>query len=455
MKILIDNDAALDDAMAFMYLASCPEIDIVGITIAGTGEAHGPAGAKNMARLCKMFGLDDMPIAYGFPETCSGAGKPFPDWLRTSTDKLLDKLDAPEHPDPNISDAPLALIKECVEDNEELTIIATGPLTNIAKFIQTYPDQAHKISKIVIMGGAVKVPGNIKALDASANNDVAEWNIYADPSAADIVFKSGVPIMLVPLDATNHVLVTREFIARLSLQTHPTLHLCYQLMKSLKDEVGDDMFFKEVYLWDTLAAMFCAQPELAMSNYMPLLMDVEKAQTRLVDQATEGATLIKVATGISVTPQEIFEKLFKVLYEHRQDQLSEIGPDSSPRHLRFYDQSAAKKEQQVQADSSDMIKLKNGTEVPKILAYIICKAIEAMWNGDEFMHCYSLAMHCRDPKNKLSDNTQKKLRQKALIVNDEIPEEVKNIMLCAFEGDGLDMAICSPFLKSASASPKR
>jgi inosine-uridine nucleoside N-ribohydrolase len=244
MKIIFDNDVSSDDVLALIYLMSHPNASIVGITVAATGEAHGPEGATNISDLCYMLGKTDIPIAYGSEKPCDSHGNPFPDFLRKIIDNLFSNMNVPKNPHSKITNSAVELIKKMVESNsEKITILATGPLTNIAEFITKYPHLKEKIEKIVIMGGAINVKGNIQALDSKSTNTVAEWNIYADPKAAEIVFLSQIPITLVPLDATNQVPMTKEFFESLSKkQFQPELKLMYQLLKVIIDEFGMDYF---------------------------------------------------------------------------------------------------------------------------------------------------------------------------------------------------------------------
>jgi inosine-uridine nucleoside N-ribohydrolase len=181
--------------------------------------------------------------------------------------------------------------------DDKVTIIATGPLTNIAEFITTYPRLKDKIQKIVIMGGAIHVKGNIQALDSKSDNTVAEWNIYADPKAAEIVFSSKIPVTLVPLDATNQVPMTEEFYKSLSQQSQPALKLIYQLLKVIVDNYGMEIFINEFYLWDTLSAMICLDPKIAVTEVMSILVNLETAQTKHVEDDPKRSS-IHVATKI-------------------------------------------------------------------------------------------------------------------------------------------------------------
>jgi inosine-uridine nucleoside N-ribohydrolase len=299
VKIIFDNDAASDDVIAFIYLASHPNISIEGITIAGTGEAHGADGARNMADLCYFLRLTNIPIAYGSEKPYDSNGKPFPYFLRKMMDDLFKEMKIPKNPNPDISSSAVMLMKKIISSNhEKITFLATGPLTNIAEFIKAYPYLKNKIEKIVIMGGAIHVKGNIQEVDSQSKNAVAEWNIYADPKAAQIVFSSNIPIILVPLDATNQVPITKDFYKKVSQDDLPNIKLIYRLFKDIVDLIGEDLFFKKFYLWDPLAAIICLDPDVAITKKMAIQMNLETAQIKQVDPSIDSSSIINIATNI-------------------------------------------------------------------------------------------------------------------------------------------------------------
>src|SRR6185503_19334702 len=120
-----------------------------------------------------------------------------------------------------------------------LVVVALGPLTNLAEALLATPQLASKIAMINIMGGALEVEGNLREM-IRIDNPYAEWNTYIDPYAADVVFRSGAPITLVPLDATNQVPLTPEYYARLGAEAvtpaarfvHSTLRRIYPLLRN-------------------------------------------------------------------------------------------------------------------------------------------------------------------------------------------------------------------------------
>lgn len=299
-SVIFDNDAATDDALALILIGNDPAITLKAITVAGTGEAHGRPGAENMAAIANMLGKSDVPVAYGRAQPLSSAAKPFPDKIRTAMDHLLDGSNVKPHPNPQITDNAVSLIRDVVQNShEKVTILATGPLTNIAEFVTQYPALTNKIERIVVMGGAVNVPGNVDALTPEAHNQVSEWNFYTDPVAVQRVFASTIPITLVALDATNQVPMTKKFYDAISREEQPDLQFAHVLLKGWIDRFGVNRFVTDIYMWDALAAMVLLDPAMAETQSMPLVVDITNGRVQVAATYQRDAAKIDVVTKIS------------------------------------------------------------------------------------------------------------------------------------------------------------
>jgi purine nucleosidase len=198
-KIIIDTDPGQDDAVAILLaLASPEEIEVLGIT-AVAGNVPLELTAKNARIVCELAGHTDIPVY-------AGCDRPLNRPLVTA-EHVHGKtgLDGPVLPDPEM---PLTeghavdFIIDTLRAQEPgtVTLCPLGPLTNIATAFQKAPDIVDRVQEIVLMGGAYFEVGNI--------TPAAEFNIYVDPEAADIVFKSGAHIVVMPLDVTHDALVT-------------------------------------------------------------------------------------------------------------------------------------------------------------------------------------------------------------------------------------------------------
>ncbi|MGH1577056.1 nucleoside hydrolase [Planktotalea sp.] len=199
--IIIDTDPGQDDAAAILLaLASPDEINVLGIT-AVAGNVPLPLTQKNARIVCELAGKPDVKVF-------AGCASPMVRKLVTA-EHVHGKtgLDGPTLPDPTMplqSQHGVDFIIETLRERPSgsVTLCPLGPLTNIASALTAAPDIVERVQEIVLMGGAYFEVGNI--------TPAAEFNIYVDPEAADIVFKSGIKITVMPLDVTHKALVTPE-----------------------------------------------------------------------------------------------------------------------------------------------------------------------------------------------------------------------------------------------------
>ncbi|WP_323006802.1 nucleoside hydrolase [Pseudorhodobacter sp.] len=199
-KIIIDTDPGQDDAVAILLaLASPEELEVLGITVVA-GNVPLPLTAKNARIICELAGKPDTLVF-------AGCDAPLKRKLVTA-EHVHGKtgLDGPQLPSPKMalqSKHAVDFIIETLRDEAPgtVTLCPIGPLTNIAEAFLRAPDIMPRVQEIVLMGGAYFEVGNI--------TPTAEFNIYVDPEAAEIVFKSGAPITVMPLDVTHKVLTTQ------------------------------------------------------------------------------------------------------------------------------------------------------------------------------------------------------------------------------------------------------
>ncbi len=209
-RVIIDTDPGIDDALALILALASPELSVEAITTVAGNVEVGQA-ARNACLILDV--IDPHPR----PPVAAGAGRPLKRVLHTAHDyhgkdglgelaRFKDRDGRPRYPEPQRRLAPQdasALIAERVGSAPgEIVLICIGPLTNLATAILAAPDKMAKVKQIVIMGGAIAVPGNV--------TPCAEFNLYVDPDAAEVVFTSGLPITLVPLDVTQQVILTQE-----------------------------------------------------------------------------------------------------------------------------------------------------------------------------------------------------------------------------------------------------
>ncbi|MCR9150324.1 MAG: nucleoside hydrolase [Rhodobacteraceae bacterium] len=198
-KIIIDTDPGQDDAVAILLALASPELDVLGITTVA-GNVPLALTARNARVVCELAGRPDVPVFAGCDAPMQ---RPLVTAEHVHGKTGLDGIDlpAPKMPLQDIHAVEFLVETLRAEPAGAVTLCPLGPLTNIATALARAPDIAPKIAEIVLMGGAYFEVGNI--------TPAAEFNIFVDPEAADIVFRSGINLVVVPLDVTHKALTTR------------------------------------------------------------------------------------------------------------------------------------------------------------------------------------------------------------------------------------------------------
>ncbi|MDR7021090.1 pyrimidine-specific ribonucleoside hydrolase RihA [Aeromonas salmonicida] len=209
LPVILDCDPGHDDAIALILALASPELKVLAVTTSAGNQTQEKT-LNNALRILTLLGRDDIPVAAGAP-------KPLARELIIADNVHGESgLDGPTLPDPAFAPQAmtgLELMAKCLRESPEpVTLVPTGPLTNIALLLAAHPELKPNIARIVLMGGA-----------AGAGNwtPAAEFNIYVDPEAADMVFKSGIPITMCGLDVTHEAQVMDEDIARVRAIANP------------------------------------------------------------------------------------------------------------------------------------------------------------------------------------------------------------------------------------------
>ena len=202
-KIIIDTDPGQDDALAILLALGSPELDVLGITCVA-GNVPLPLTIRNARLVCELAGRRDMRIF-------AGCERPMVRDLVTAEAVHGETgLDGPDWDEPTMPVQDVHAVDWLVEtlmaaEDGEITLCPVGPITNVAMAMIREPRIVSKIGEIVTMGGGYFVGGN--------TTPVAEFNVYVDPHAAAVMYRSGVPIVTMPLDVTHKALMSPEWIA--------------------------------------------------------------------------------------------------------------------------------------------------------------------------------------------------------------------------------------------------
>ncbi|KAM0025683.1 putative inosine nucleosidase [Helianthus debilis subsp. tardiflorus] len=198
-KIIIDTDPGIDDAMAIFLALRSPEVNVIGLTTI-YGNVYTTLATRNALHLLEVAGRTDIPVAEGSHVSYVKATK-----LRVADFVHgVDGLGNQNFPQPKSKSIEKSAAEYLVEQARlypgEITLVALGPLTNIALAIELDPTFTKNIGQIVLLGGAFLVNGNV--------NPASEANIFGDPEAADIVFTCGADVLAIGLNVTHQVILT-------------------------------------------------------------------------------------------------------------------------------------------------------------------------------------------------------------------------------------------------------
>jgi purine nucleosidase len=263
-RIILDTDPGIDDALAILLALASPEIDLAALTVVG-GNCSLTAATRNALDVLALANAAHIPVAAGVtrpllrpplfaPETHGSGGLGYASLPPTPTSPV------DEH-------AIDMLIRELLAAPGEVTLVAVGPLTNVALALRKEPRIIQAVRQVIIMGGALQAAGNVTPL--------AEFNIYADPHAAHIVLHSGMPIVLLPWDITQHVQLTQADIDRLLRTTSPITSFIAEATRFYVEFHLQHFGFAGCSINDPAALALVFLPDMA--RLQPVFVDVEIA----------------------------------------------------------------------------------------------------------------------------------------------------------------------------------
>ncbi|KAA0960400.1 nucleoside hydrolase [Microbacterium sp. ANT_H45B] len=305
--VFIDCDTGIDDALAIAYLIADPRVEIVGIgTVSGNVSAAG--AAVNTLHLLADAGRPDIPVALGHMHPRVGqfqGGAPHVH----GRDGMGD-IDRRLPPGDLESGSAVALLEHLVGEHPGLSVLALGPLTNLADVVESRPHVVDAISRVVVMGGAFEHPGNV--------SPVAEANISNDPEAAALVFSAGWPVTIVPLDVTMGHALTAEHVTELASMRGAIPATLAQMLETYLDFYAGVYGTRQCALHDPLAAMI-------LSGALCVTESVNSGVETLLTGADRGRTVLQ-----SAPPSDEREIVLKVDREGAECLLSTLSAHSWP-----------------------------------------------------------------------------------------------------------------------------
>ena len=281
IPIIFDDDGSPDGIIALIYFLRNPHFDVRAVTVS-QGEAHPQLFAQHITQLLAGFGREDIPVGFG-RETPLEGDNAFPEPWREASD-LFFQIPLSESPTSSVPRPATELIIEMLTNStDSMLVFMSGPHTNLAEALRIDPDIRENILGVYVMGGGVYVPGNIEGDWPAIHNTVAEWNIWADPQAAREVFAAGMPLHLVPIDATNQITWTKADAQAWTSAAIPETIMAGEFL----DWMLRSWSLDAAYIWDLVAAVAATDPRLCPEVQLALDVNVDpgpdQGQTILTD----------------------------------------------------------------------------------------------------------------------------------------------------------------------------
>ena len=292
ISLIVDDDGSPDGLVALLFFLNNPLYDVKAATVS-YGEAHPQVFAPRLAQFLAGLGRGDIPVGAGRDAPLSGSNA-FPEAWREAANDFWGLEFAREsgsqasgNQPPGLQTAlPAAeLMRKVIsESSQPVVIFISGSHTNLADAIRLEPAISQKIRAIYSMGGAVRVGGNIHSDFSEIDNTTAEWNIWVDPLAASEVFSSGIPIHLIPLDATRRVLWTENDLSSWVQTGSPVGRTAGDILTWMLRNWQTE----QVYIWDLVAAVQATNSALCPEETLPVEIVLEAGPEQGRTRVTEG-----------------------------------------------------------------------------------------------------------------------------------------------------------------------
>ncbi|MDW3195081.1 MAG: nucleoside hydrolase [Cytophagales bacterium] len=268
--VIFDHDGGVDDLLSLLLLTQMENVELEGVVVTPADCFLEDATISSL-KLLKMTGLTNVSVA----KSQARAVNPFPTEWRAQPmvlNAFPDMLTIQGN-NQQLSTLPAYefIASKLRSANEQLTFLITGPCSNLAKTLGTYPELKSKVGEVIWMGGAVDVPGNVRT---HKHNGTAEWNAYWDPQAAAELFKMGLDIKLIALDVTNSVPVSMNFLRQLAAQKQfPLSNLASQFWATTINTIPSYEY--TYFMWDVLSTTYLGIPQTFTSERAELAVRTE------------------------------------------------------------------------------------------------------------------------------------------------------------------------------------
>lgn len=264
-KIIIDTDPGIDDAMAIFYALNSPELDVIGITtVFGNVAAH--LCTANALRLLEIAGRADIPVAAGAARPLNGHHARHAAFVHGEDGQGNAHLPPPQGKPVGVHAAQF-IIDQVMASPGDITIVALGPLTNLALALHLKPEIVHHIPRIVLMGGSAFSNGNA--------SPAAEANILSDPESADIVFGATCPVTMVGLDVTEKTIMSSAQLDWIGTLPNPRAQHLAKILPFYRRFYHERYGVDGIYVHDSTTITYLLNPSLFAFEEHPIRVETQ------------------------------------------------------------------------------------------------------------------------------------------------------------------------------------
>lgn len=253
--VVFDHDGAVDDLLSLILLLTMEDIELTGISIT-PADCYAENALETTRKILTLAGKPGIQVGVG---NFYGINA-FPAEWRAKP-KVLNALPSLINIDTSqqthISDSVSLIVHKILGSSQPVTVLLTGPCSNLVFAIEQDKSIIKNIAQVIWMGGAVDVPGNVRMYN---HDGTAEWNVFWDPVSAHKLLTYQLPLTLIPLDVTNYVPVSMDFLRKLALQSnYPLSNLAGQFWATTIDTIPSYEY--TYFMWDILPTSYLAIPE--------------------------------------------------------------------------------------------------------------------------------------------------------------------------------------------------
>ncbi len=298
--VIIDTDPGVDDAMAILMALASPELEVLALTTI-FGNAATDRTTRNALTILETAGRTDIPVSAGAVDPIAVPFKGPVPFVHGENGLGGTRTISPT------TEVTQALAAETIytlasDRPGEVTLLALGPLTNLAVALDAHPDLIDLVDEVVVMGGNALVPGNA--------TPVAEANINNDPEAADAVFGAGWPITMVGLDVTHQVNLPGAVIDTITAASNPGARLLAEAIPLYRAFFEATNNIDGIYVHDPSTVAYLLEPDIFTTDHWPVRVETEsfsrgKTWPNMGDTddaappAWRGRPVVNVCTGVN------------------------------------------------------------------------------------------------------------------------------------------------------------